>query len=238
MKKWGILLILSIGVLWLIWLQFFQHSIDLETYENFDENNNLISSTEYIPDSHNKSTFLICKTRKGKEPCKEVHGIKNGIEKWYKNGILKYEDSYSHGILQFSTLFYTNGLKHQENIYEAGKLIKQKIYAKDSINSLMQENIYKNQEKISKFFKNNKLFKVEKYNNDILVSRRIYNENGVIIQLEEYGLSKGNGFDPFEYFLDDFDNFERNSPFLYDNHKQNDSQRQQITPDIRSGNWI
>ncbi|MWV62503.1 hypothetical protein DCO58_03860 [Helicobacter saguini] len=184
------------------------HEIDedeLHLYENFNDKNELISQVEYLTDSNHK--FIVCASRDGQMPCKEIEGLRHGFSKWYKDGVLEYVDIFNHGKLEKSTLFYKNGLKNHESIFQHGRVIKENFYADSPSNEITQSIIHKNNETIKKYYKNNKVQVEEKYRNNKLVSRKIYNDEGVMERLEEYG-GFGNG-DPFNNFMDDFDTFEK-----------------------------
>lgn len=201
MKK-NILLLVVIGLVVFVGYKI-MHKLDddeIYIYENFNDKNELISQTEYIKESDR--TFTICASKDGKLPCKSLEGLKHGIEKWYKDGILEYQDIYNYGILEKSTLFYSNGLKNHESFSQNGRLTKENFYANTPNNEITESIIYKYGETIKRFYKNAKVYKEEKYSNDKLVSRKIYNEDGFMERLEEY---RGFGDYPLDNFMDEFD---------------------------------
>lgn len=149
----------------------------------------ICAETNYIPDYN--STFVVCSTKDGIPPCKEIHGIKHGMEKWYSNGTLKYEEEYEHGNLQSLVEYYSDGLKKRQELYHNGKLDKELFYNKDQMNQLVKMVLHRNDEVLKRYYVNNKVVREEKYQNGALVSRKQYDGEGRLYQLEEYGSIRG-----------------------------------------------
>lgn len=195
---------------------------ELHLYENFNDKKELISQSEYIKDSNHK--FIICASRDGKAPCKEIQGLQHGLTKWYKNGVLEYQDIFNRGRLEKSMLLYSNGLRNHEIVFRNGVILRENFFADNPSNEITESIIYKDNETIKKFYKNGKVSREERYRNDKLVSRKFYNADGVMERLEEYG---GFGSDsPFDDFMEDFEMFEKD--FEFEQPMQND----------KSGVWI
>ncbi len=189
--------------------------LNVSVYVDRDSSHNgvIISETSYIPDSQGASSFFVCKTKQGenKSSCKKINGIQHGSQKWYNNGVLTEEILYDHGNKTKTTKYYKNGLKNKEYMYEQGKVKQINFYSRDNGNQVVKTIFYKNNEKIKKYFENKKLYKEEKYKNDKLVSRKIYDRDGLLQRLEEYEfIGDPDSFDNF------FDGFDSSSPYLFD----------------------
>lgn len=228
MKKYFLLLFIVVLAVFIGWRVYNNSADDVEVFEVFNDDKHLISSTEYIKDSIH--SFEVCYTKDGGAPCTKIEGMRNGEQKWYKDDTIEYIDIYKQNELEKSTLYYKNGLKNHESIYLSGKLYRENYYNDTPNNDLAQSIIYKNAYVIKKYYKNNNILMEEKYENDRLISRKIYNESGVVQRLEEYGFSGDDN--PFTNPFDDFDLFEKE--FEYE----------EIMPDIPanddldSRNWI
>ncbi len=217
MKKWGFLVALSVCFIAIVWLSIkdkkntTHHTL---VYIDYDiRNKNMIKSeTTYIPKSNQHTTFKICQSRKGIAPCKEVKGVQHGTQKWYNKGILQYEDFYEHGNHTHTIAYYNNGLKRKECLYQNDKLLQTNLYGKSNGNPLTETIFYKNNEKIKKYYINNKIHKEEKYRDNKLVSRKIYDSDGLLQRLEEYNFI-GNDANSLDNFFDELDSV---NPFLFE----------------------
>ncbi len=219
---------------------FNKNNMDTLIYTDRDskENNKVISETSYIPDSQSKSTFFVCKTRKiynyDKSSCKKINGIKHGVQRWYDDGNLKYEDFYNYGNKTQTITYYSNGLKNKECVFDDGRIKQQNFYSNSAGNQLVETIFYKGREKVKKYFKNNKIYKEEKYINDKLVSRKVYDSDGLLQRLEEYNFI--DNLDGFDNFFDGFDFF---SPYPFES--PNDERYKDTIPDNmdkQHGIWI
>ncbi|TLD83740.1 toxin-antitoxin system YwqK family antitoxin [Helicobacter trogontum] len=237
MKKWGFFIALTTSLIVIAWVISEQKDDAHNTlvYTDYDIHDNSVvkSETTYISDSSH--TFKICQSRDGKTPCKEVSGVKHGIQKWYGNGILKYEDFYNHGNRTHTIAYYDNGLKRKECLYQNNKLSQTNIYGKDSANSLIETIFYKDDEEVRKYYIHSKLRKEEKYRNNKLVSRKIYGSDGLLQRLEEYNFI-GNDIDSFDNFFEGLDSV---NPFLFDFENPNPMPRQYKDNNTRDNSlWI
>lgn len=240
MKKWGFLIVFGGCLVAVAWLSVRHKSnVDYNTlvYIDYLNNSDIVSSeTTYIPDSSNRHFFQICQSRNGNNPCKKVYGIQHGAQKWYSNSILQYEDFYDKGKLTHTINYYKNGLKKKEYLYQDDKLSQLNLYSKNNGNPLIETIFYKDNEEIKKYYVNNKIQKEEKYRNKKLVSRKIYDSDGLLLRLEEYNFIGNNeDFDTFEG-LDSVNPFslEQDMPDFFDRPyryyiPQNDTQDNILT---------
>lgn len=183
------------------------------------------SETSYIPDSN--SIFYVCSTISEIPPCRHVNGIKQGLEKWYENGYLKYESKYEHGNLKSLVEYYPNGLKRREKIYANGDLQKELFYDKGQMNQILKTIVHKGNDTFIKYYANGKVIREEKYQNKMLVSRKKYDSEGRLYQLEEYG--------SFSTPFDLFDEFHSGSRAR---HNQPKEQNNRKTPESSNDMWI
>lgn len=239
-RKYGLLFAFIICGVIFAWFISSNHSntdTNIAFHIGYSDNSKeeIISETQYIPDSNGHS-FFVCHSRDGKLPCEEIKGIRHGVEKWYKSKTLEYEDFYYYGAIEQSVLYYPNGLKKQESFYENDKLVQQNFYENEKINPLTKTIIYKNNEIIKKYYKNNKIYKEEEYQDDILRRRKLYDSDGLLKQLEEYG-SSVRQFDPFDF--DDFNPWWQDSQRYHKRFQDipNNPPSQQ-NDNNRSGSWI
>ncbi len=238
MKKWGFFIAFGACLVAIIWVVSKRKDEAHNTlvYIDYDANNNNVvrSETTYVSDSNH--TFRICQSRDGQTPCKEISGIKHGIQKWYDDSVLKYEDFYDHGNRTHTIAYYNNGLKRKECRYQDNKLLQTNLYDKDNANSLVETIFYKDNEEVKKYYINNKIHKEEKYRNNKLVSRKIYDSDGLLQRLEEYNFI-GNNTDSFDNFFEGLDSV---NPFLFEFENPNPMQRPyQYDDNIRENNvWI
>lgn len=212
MKKYGLLgVIVASGILVGV-IFFYDNTTNVVTHIGYkgSSKQEIISQTPYIPDFNGHSFFKVCQSRDNLPPCEEIAGVIHGIQKWYKDGALQYEDFYDHGNLLKSIAFYPNGLKNQESLYNKNAILTQEnFYKDDSMNSLTKVVLYKGNDRVEKSYKHNKIYQEKKYRNNILVSRKIYNSDGLLQQLEEYSASNSDISDPFQDFFGDFNNQDR-----------------------------
>lgn len=215
MKKWGFLIVFG-GCLIAVALLTIRdkNNADPKTLVYIDHLNNsniITSETTYIPDSSNRIFFQLCQSHDGATPCKKIYGIQHGTQKWYSEGILRYEDFYNHGKLTHTIFYYKDGLKHKEYLYNKNnKLTQINIYGKNASNPLTETILYKDNDEVKKYYVNNKIQREEKYHNKRLVSRKIYDSDGLLLRLEEYNFIGNN---------DDFNTFEGLdfvNPFSFD----------------------
>lgn len=231
MKK-TLLLIAAIALaIFIAYKLYSERDGDMQVYETFNDKNEIISHTQYSKDSNKQ--FEICASKDGKPPCKSINGVLNGEQKWYKNGMIEYVDTYKDGTLTKSILYYSNGLRNHESIYKKGKIERENFYSNDQNNELMQSIIHKNNETIKKYYKNGKTYKEEKYKNDRLVSRKTYGENGGV-SIEEYSGEGGIEFEsPLQEFMEDFNMFEYD---FDEDYPQQNPRRE--SPNPSQGIWI
>lgn len=216
MKKWGFLIVFGGCLVATIWLSVKHNNNDdynTLVYVDYVDNNNIIrSETAYIADSNNHNTFKVCKSRDGEAPCKKIYGIQHGVQKWYNGSVLQYEDFYDHGKLTQAIVYYKNGFKKKESLYQNNKLLQINLYGKSNGNPLIETIFYKDNEEIKKYYVNNKIHKEEKYRNNKLVSRKLYDNDGLLLRLEEYNFINSDG-DSLGNFFDGFDSL---NPFLFE----------------------
>ena len=236
MKRWGFFIAFGIcfSVVVLLVLKYKDDKHNILVYIDYDINNSLMikSETAYISDSHH--SFRICQSRDGDTPCKEISGVKHGVQKWYGDSVLKYEDFYDYGNRTHTIAYYNNGLKRKECLYKDDKLLQTNLYDKDNANSLVETIFYKDNEQVKKYYINNKIHKEEKYRNNRLVSRKIYDSDGLLQRLEEYNFI-GNNTDSFDNFFEGLDSI---NPFLFEFEDSNPILRQYKYNDTGNSIWI
>ena len=241
MKKWGFLIVFCGCLVAVAWLSIsHRNNSDYNTlvYIDYVDNSDTIrSETTYIPDSSNRNFFQICQSRNRAAPCKKVYGVQHGIQKWYSGDVLQYEDFYNHGKLTHAISYYKNGLKQKECLYHDDKLSQTNLYGKNNGNPLVETIFYKDNEEIKKYYVNNKIQKEEKYRNKKLVSRKIYDSDGLLLRLEEYNFID-NGGDSLDNFFEGLDSV---NPFLFEQEKPDNFNRPyQYSPqnDMQDSIWV
>lgn len=222
MVRWGIVVLLSAGLVAVSWLAVSKHhDFGVVVHVEYDSvnSNQIKSETTYIPDSTRQAIFSVCESRDGGTACVEIYGVRHGAQRWYDNGIVKIEDFYDYGNLSSTILYYENGYKQKEMFYRGNKLTQENLYSDKNNSDPVETTLYKSNEKIKKYYAESKnIYKEEKYRNDRLISRRIYDNNGLLQRLEEYDLT-GNSKETSEKL---FDNIEMISPFLFDNNTEDE----------------
>ncbi|RDU71660.1 hypothetical protein CQA66_06070 [Helicobacter aurati] len=237
MKRLNVLIIILVLLAFILWFKIANIGNGIEVYVNYSDENKhqILSETSYVPYYNEDISFVICQSRDGRSPCQKIIGVKHGVEKWYNKGVLEYEDFYDNGILLATNVYYSNGFIRQEITYKNGNIIEKKFYSQSTANELVKAFFYTPNETIKKYYVDNRLVKEERYRGKYLISRKIFDKDGLLKRLEEY--SNSNGFEElFNPFLHRYEDMPPNDDIR--KYQKEDSKRDENHSEGVSGVWI
>ena len=187
MGKLNTMIALLVVLAFVLWYKTSDKEADVQVYASYvdRQKQHILSETAYLPDE--RYSFAVCRSRDGGLPCEVVYGLKHGMQKWYKNDALEYEDTYNKGEITNTKAYYENGFIKQELSYKNGAVVEVKSYSAAVANELTKSVYYSPSGVTKRYYIGGRIAKEEKYRNDRLVSRKIFDRDGLLIRLEEYG---------------------------------------------------